>query len=296
MSEKRCSKCEVVKPITEFYSRGQCKVCVRAINREKQRELKKTPEGLAKYRARRNKHKTTSQGKINRAVHAKVKRAVERNCTDEQIAEIKSEGMINSQRKLSTIGRQRESGRISGPCDAWNDWLYECADDEWLDKFYLTNPNLKDIRTYKQSKYLSQSTQNILRYAMRRGVVSRTIEARCGFTVDQAIERFQSLFTEGMDWDHFNKGSIHIDHIKPQASFDLSKEGQFKECWALDNLQPLWAADNLSKRDKTMAQWLSETCTIGTVKNQAPSRVGHLALDVSRIYCNSQNHRPPAHG
>ena len=296
MSDKRCSKCEVVKPITEFYSRGQCKVCVRAINREKQRELKKTPEGLAKYKARRDKHKATPEGKANRAVHAKVSRAAKSNCTDEQIAEIKSYGMVDSQRRLNTIGRRREDGRIAGPWEAWQDWLYECANDEWLDNFYLRNPKLKDIRTFRESKYLSQSTQSILRYAMKRRVVSRTIETRCGFTVLQAVERFQSLFTKGMDWNEFNDGNIHIDHIKPQSGFDFSKEEQFKECWALENLQPLWATDNFRKGVKPMAQWLAETCTIGTVKNPAPSRVGNSSREVSLIYCNSQNLRPPAHG
>ena len=258
MSDKRCSKCEVVKPITEFYSRGQCKVCVRAINREKQRELKKTPEGLAKYRARRNKHKATPQGRINRAVHIKVKRAIDRQCTDEEIASIKSSCMVDSQRKLNTIGRARENGRISGPVEAWYDWLYECADDEWLDNFYSGSAGRRDHRAFDAGKRLSISTLSVLRYAIKNSGVSNTIEVRCGFTVHQAIERFEYLFTEGMSWDEFAKGNIHIDHIKPQSSFNLSNDEQFRQCWELSNLQPLWASDNLSKNAKPMDQWLSE--------------------------------------
>jgi len=30
-------------------------------------------------------------------------------------------------------------------------------------------------------------------------------------------------------------------------SFDFSEEDSFDECWSLDNLQPLWAEENLSK-------------------------------------------------
>jgi len=42
---------------------------------------------------------------------------------------------------------------------------------------------------------------------------------------------------------------MHIDHIKPVASFNYTTTEcvDFKKCWALKNLQPLWATDNLSK-------------------------------------------------
>lgn len=42
-------------------------------------------------------------------------------------------------------------------------------------------------------------------------------------------------------------GEIHIDHVRPLASFDLEDPDQVLEVWALPNLQPLWAADNLAK-------------------------------------------------
>ena len=70
------------------------------------------------------------------------------------------------------------------------------------------------------------------------------------FTPDDFRKRFESLFTDGMSWD--NMSEWHIDHIRPVASFnyDSTEHPDFKKCWALNNLQPLWAVDNMSKGDK----------------------------------------------
>jgi len=38
-----------------------------------------------------------------------------------------------------------------------------------------------------------------------------------------------------------------MDHIKPCASFDLSKPKEQSKCFHYSNLQPLWAEDNLKK-------------------------------------------------
>jgi len=68
-------------------------------------------------------------------------------------------------------------------------------------------------------------------------------ERQLGYTREQLRQHLESQFQEGMDWDNFGTG-WHIDHIKPVSSFKLE---EFKECWSLDNLQPLWAKDNMSK-------------------------------------------------
>jgi len=70
------------------------------------------------------------------------------------------------------------------------------------------------------------------------------------YTFTQLISHFESQFTDGMSWD--NMGQWHIDHIRPVSSFDFDSADHpdFKKCWALNNLQPLWAADNLSKSAK----------------------------------------------
>lgn len=57
----------------------------------------------------------------------------------------------------------------------------------------------------------------------------------------------EAKFKPGMSWG--NHGEWHIDHKRPIASYDFSSadDPAFKECWSLENLQPLWAKENLSK-------------------------------------------------
>lgn len=68
-----------------------------------------------------------------------------------------------------------------------------------------------------------------------------------GCSIDELRHHLESKFTDGMSWDNY--GAWHVDHIKPCASFDLSDPEQQRLCFNYKNLQPLWAADNLSKSD-----------------------------------------------
>ena len=40
------------------------------------------------------------------------------------------------------------------------------------------------------------------------------------------------------------------EHKRPCISFDLTDPSQQRECFHFSNLQPLWAHENLSKREK----------------------------------------------
>lgn len=60
-------------------------------------------------------------------------------------------------------------------------------------------------------------------------------------------EYFESLFTDGMTWDLFLQGAIHVDHVIPIAAFDLTKEDEVRKACHYSNLQPLWAKDNIRK-------------------------------------------------
>jgi methylmalonyl-CoA mutase N-terminal domain/subunit len=52
-----------------------------------------------------------------------------------------------------------------------------------------------------------------------------------------------------MTWEKFLAGEIDIDHVRPRMTFSYSAtaDPQFKECWALSNLRPMWARENRSR-------------------------------------------------
>lgn len=72
------------------------------------------------------------------------------------------------------------------------------------------------------------------------------------FTVEQLQKHLEKKFTKGMSWDLFLKGEIHIDHKIPISAFNFETPDDidFKKCWSLKNLQPMWAKENLTKNAK----------------------------------------------
>jgi hypothetical protein len=71
-----------------------------------------------------------------------------------------------------------------------------------------------------------------------------------GYTLDELISHLEALFTEGMNWENY--GLWHVDHKIPMAKFNFTStdDHEFKLCWCLDNLQPMWAMENYVKGSK----------------------------------------------
>lgn len=71
-----------------------------------------------------------------------------------------------------------------------------------------------------------------------------------GYTAAQLRDHIERQFLPGMTWG--NKGQWHIDHIIPVSSFNIASADspEFRVCFGLPNLRPLWAQDNLAKSDK----------------------------------------------
>lgn len=61
-------------------------------------------------------------------------------------------------------------------------------------------------------------------------------------------EFLQDKLQDGMTEDNY--GQWHIDHVSPVAAFDLTQEEHRQRCFHVANLQPMWAADNMSKGSK----------------------------------------------
>jgi len=77
-------------------------------------------------------------------------------------------------------------------------------------------------------------------------------ESLVNYTLEDLMEYLESKFKDGMSWDNYGRIGWEIDHIIPVSSFNFTsyEDKEFKQCWSLENLQPLWAKENLSKGNK----------------------------------------------
>tara|TARA_R100000008_G_C3548795_1_gene149133 strand:+ start:57 stop:1031 length:975 start_codon:yes stop_codon:yes gene_type:complete len=101
-------------------------------------------------------------------------------------------------------------------------------------------------------KVLRRRISNAMRHSLKYNGIKKTNKtfSLLGFTKYELKEHLESQFTDGMSWD--NMSEWHIDHIIPVSAFkiDSVEHPDFHTCWALGNLRPMWAKDNLSKGNK----------------------------------------------
>lgn len=112
----------------------------------------------------------------------------------------------------------------------------------WLRDRYATDP----------AERVRRRVARLIQHNLKKGTkAGRTLKSLVGWTAQELKVHLESLFTDGMSWEAFMRGEIHIDHIIPVAVFNCPTPDHldFKRCWALSNLQPLWAIDNMSKSD-----------------------------------------------
>lgn len=93
------------------------------------------------------------------------------------------------------------------------------------------------VRSKDQSKRMRSALNS------KRKVSFKTL----GYTSADLRRHLERQFSKGMTWEAFRRGDIHIDHRVPLSAFDLDDHEQYCAAWALTNLQPLWASDNIAK-------------------------------------------------
>jgi hypothetical protein len=79
----------------------------------------------------------------------------------------------------------------------------------------------------------------------------RSWQSLVGYTLERLRRHLERQFVRGMTWENrgHGPGKWHIDHILPVSSFkfETPDDADFKACWALSNLRPLWSTDNIRK-------------------------------------------------
>ncbi len=252
MDIKKCTKCGEERPATaEYFSRtvrakgglhSWCKSC----------KNKHYEENWEQISASNKKYYEENREKI-KADHKKYR-------------EENSEKIIAYQKKYNEENREKKRADHK---------KYHEENQEYHKKYYAKNREKVKARN---KKYREENPEKILAYyrkyfkrrrredpifrlhnSMRNGLWcclsgkqknSHTMQY-VGMTPDELMDYLEGRFTEGMTRDNY--GKWHVDHIRPLASFDFTgpdNEEQLHMAWNYTNLQPLWAADNMSKGAK----------------------------------------------
>ena len=100
---------------------------------------------------------------------------------------------------------------------------------------------------------LHLSVSVLVRRSLGQAKAGRSWEGLLGFDVGALRAHLERQFLPGMSWENYGS-EWHVDHIVPRASFhfDNVDHPDFRACWALTNLRPLWARENRRKSGKRL--------------------------------------------
>ena len=97
---------------------------------------------------------------------------------------------------------------------------------------------------------LRQRVSRRLRHAFKGRNIFKSFQKTfdiLGYSVEDLKIHLESKFQYGMSWE--NIGQWHIDHVIPDSWFSYCSidDVDFLQSWKLDNLQPMWAEENMKK-------------------------------------------------
>jgi hypothetical protein len=267
LSLKRCGKCGQVLHLESFHrgiglggTRAACKPCYmaqtnkwRSENISRVRELERvgalSPERLAARRAKglryaeRNREaqaaKTQSWREANPEKVAAQKARPEYKAKAREYSAKWREANPDKVRQQS-LSRDADKSRAS--CRAWKSKNPEKCRE--YARRAISTPQGK-IRNRIRVRI-----RQVLGCKWPRG--GKTFDA-LGYTPRELKTHLERQFLKGMSWG--NMDEWHVDHIIPLASFSYTSisDPQFRRAWALSNLRPMWAPDNLSKSAKIVS-------------------------------------------
>jgi hypothetical protein len=235
---KPCNKCSTTKPLTEFHKNKSsldgythvCKDCAIAKSR-------------AWYAA--NKEKAAATRKAYREENKEA--CVARAQTWAEENREKSNAMKAAWKKKNpeTVRRHAREGARRDPEKQAARKLAYRAENRHVERAYLKKRRAENIH-----QRVHDSMGNRFRDVLRGKKNGKSWVEFAGYGTKELKAHLESLFLPGMAWENY--GTWHIDHKRPVASFDFTVdlEGTARICWALSNLQPLWAVDNMKKGKK----------------------------------------------
>lgn len=126
-----------------------------------------------------------------------------------------------------------------------------CAKDaipatrEWTRKYQAARN--KEKRATDPSFAIRERMTAHIGLALRGRKGGLSWEKIVGYSLADLMQHLERQFLPGMTWE--NRAEWHIDHIVPLVGFkfDGPDDPEIARAWALSNLRPLWAGENIRK-------------------------------------------------
>jgi len=185
--------------------------------------------------------------------------------------DVKEENVTRNKREQRKIIRRKSYLKNKEKIKIYNS-KYRKKKKEYFKNYYKINKerlltykkvyekNNKNKINIKKNKYRIKKYKEDLKYKLLNNLRRRVLNALknnsksnstvnlLGCSIEELWIHLEKSFKPGMTRE--NHGRWHVDHIRPCASFDLSKPEEQVKCFHYTNLQALWAHENLSKGAK----------------------------------------------
>jgi len=235
MDMKTCSKCHTEKPLLEYYNckgrpdgkRGICKFCWGESSRE-YREVHKEElaEKQKKYWAE-NKPQISERRKSH---YPKYK---------DRVAKYHAETKAHNN-EVKKVYREENKEILAVKFRQWA--------DENRDAYLARRRDKRKQRMASDPQFrLDRSFSQRIRESLKSGKNGAPWESLVEYSLSDLTAHIEKQFLPGMTWDNY--GEWHIDHRIPLSAhcYEKPTDIDFQRAWALKNLRPMWALDNISK-------------------------------------------------
>lgn len=233
---KNCTKCKEWKPAEGFHADKRKKSGIRAVCKDCTAEYRKKNAERAKAASRKsylkNREKVLARGRERLANDPDLNKRYYRNAREKR---------LEYRRKY--YKENRETILVKA-------------------KEYESRPEVRKAKRPKARARQRHREKNDVQFLIATRLRTRFYLSVCnnyragsavrdlGMAIPEFRAYIESLWLPDMTWDNYGNGGWHLDHIYPLAAADLTDRAQFLAVANWQNYQPLWEADNISKKDK----------------------------------------------
>lgn len=250
--QKFCNTCKQTKLLTDFYiskanKDGHSSQCKKCINKRQKIYNEKNKERIAQRDAE---YRERNKDKIVERRNSPERRAYEAQYRLEHREQImqtskeyywqhREEELAKNRERYQKNKEQKRQYRLKN--------LNKIKEQQRL----YRERNKEKLKAYdklrNEKNKINRCFSHSLSYSLKGAKADRHWEDLVPYNLEQLKQHLEEQFDENMNWNNY--GEWHIDHIIPQDTFEIKSEQdeQFKICWSLYNLRPLWKKDNWSR-------------------------------------------------